>query len=91
MLGIAAAPIEFGLEPTDDDLRRTGELIGDAARPLLGVILGSSWESRIYFAQPTAQTITELHRRQGLTPVLMGAPEERALADEVRGFRPVAK
>ncbi len=86
LLGIPAAPIEFGLEPTDDDLRRTGDLIGNATRPLLGVILGSSWESRIYFAQPTAQAVTELHRRHGLTPVLMGAPEERALADEVRRY-----
>ena len=86
LLGLPAAPIAFGLEPTDDDLRRTAELIGNAPRPLLGVILGSSWESRIYFAQPTAQAISELHRRHGFTPVLIGAPEERGLADEVRKY-----
>ncbi|HEY2107119.1 MAG TPA: glycosyltransferase family 9 protein [Candidatus Binataceae bacterium] len=86
LLGIPAAPIEFGLEPSADDLRRTAELIGNAPRPLLGVILGSSWESRIYFAEPTAQAITEMHRRHGFTPVLIGAPEERSLADEVARY-----
>jgi heptosyltransferase I len=85
-LGIAPVPVEFGLEPGTEDMRRVGELIGDSARPLLGVILGSSWESRIYFAQSTAQTITELHRRRGLVPVLIGSPDERNLADEVRQY-----
>src|SRR5271166_4336181 len=84
-LGIAPAPIEFGLEPNAEALARARHLIGDSAPPLLlGVILGSSWESRIYFAEETAQAIADLHRREGLTPVLLGSPEERPLADEVR-------
>jgi heptosyltransferase-1 len=83
-LGIPAAPIEFGLEPSADDLRRAQQLIGGTSRPLLGVILGSSWESRIYFAQSTAEAIMELHRRHGLVPVLIGGPDERHLADGVR-------
>ena len=82
-LGIPAAPIEFGIEPSLDDLRRAAELIGNTAPPLLGVILGSSWESRIYFAQPTAQAIMELNRRHGLVPLLIGGPDERHLADAV--------
>ncbi|HXR36873.1 MAG TPA: glycosyltransferase family 9 protein, partial [Candidatus Binataceae bacterium] len=52
--------------------------------PLLGVILGSSWESRIYFAEETAQAIADLHHREGLTPVFLGSPAERRFADEVR-------
>jgi heptosyltransferase-1 len=84
-LGIPAAPIEFGLEPSAADLARVRQLIGKGEQPLLGVILGSSWESRIYFAEPTAQVITELFRRDGLTPILLGAPSERKLANEVRG------
>lgn len=83
-LGIAPAPIEFSLEPGDEDLRRAAELIGDTNRPLLGVILGSSWESRIYFAEPTAEAIVELNRRHGLVPVLLGAQNERPLAEGVR-------
>jgi lipopolysaccharide heptosyltransferase I len=90
LLGLPATPIEFGLEPSAHDLRRTGEIIGaeiigEVTQPLLGVILGSSWESRIYFAEQTAQVIAELHRRHGLTPVLIGGPEDRAIAGEVRG------
>src|SRR5579885_585628 len=83
-LGIAGAPIEFGLEPREEDLHRAAALIGDTNRPLLGVILGSSWESRIYFAQPAAEAIIELNRRHGLVPMLLGAPDERRLADGVR-------
>jgi ADP-heptose:LPS heptosyltransferase len=85
-LGIAPAPIEFGLEPTAESLMRARQLIGEAAAPLLGVILGSSWESRIYFAERTAQAVADLHRREGLTPVLLGSPAERPLADEVRAL-----
>ena len=83
-LGIAPVPIEFGLEPDAEAVVHARQLLGDGASPLLGVILGSSWESRIYFAEPTAHAITDLHRREGLTPVLLGSPAERALADEVR-------
>jgi heptosyltransferase I len=85
-LGIASSPIEFGLEPNDADLHRIGELLGNTARPLLGVILGSSWESRIYFPELTAEAIIELNRRHGLVPVLLGAPDERRLADGVRRY-----
>jgi heptosyltransferase-1 len=83
-LGIAPAPIEFGLEPRDDDLRRAAELIGRTDRPLLGVILGSSWESRIYFPQSTAEAISQLHCRHGLLPLLIGGRDDRALAEDVR-------
>jgi len=83
-LGIAPAPIEFGLEPTAEALARARQLIGDAPPPLLGVILGSSWESRIYFAEETALAIADLHRHEGLTPVFLGSPAERRFADEVR-------
>jgi ADP-heptose:LPS heptosyltransferase len=84
VLGLPAAPIEFGLEPREEDLRRAAALIGDTSRPILGVILGSSWESRIYFARSTAQAIIELHRRHQVIPMLLGAPDERHLADGVR-------
>jgi heptosyltransferase I len=83
-LGIATSPIEFGLEPAREDLGRVAELIGETTRPLLGVILGSSWESRIYFPQSTAEVIRQLHQRHGLVPLLIGGPDDRALADGVR-------
>ena len=82
-LGLPPAPVEFGLEPTPAEMARAGRLIGDAARPLLGVILGSSWESRTYFPEMTAEVIAELHRRHGLTPILLGGSDDRDLAAAV--------
>ncbi len=83
-LGIAPAPIEFGLEPGPEQLRRADEIIGACERPLLGVILGSSWESRIYFGRYAAQVVVEMNRRRGMIPVLIGSAGERHLADDVR-------
>jgi heptosyltransferase-1 len=68
-LGIAPSPIEFGLAATDDERTRALELLRDAPRPILAVILGSSWPSRIYFP--------------ALFPVLLGGPDETKLGDEV--------
>jgi ADP-heptose:LPS heptosyltransferase len=86
-LGLAAAPIEFGLKPTDEECTRVSDLLRDAPRPLMGVILGSSWPSRIYFPELTARAITTLSSAGNgdapLFPVLIGAPEEASLADEV--------
>jgi lipopolysaccharide heptosyltransferase I len=83
-LGIPSAPIEFGLEPTAEQMAHAERLLGGAARgPLLAAILGSSWESRIYFAEQTAAAIADIHRHHGLTPVLLGGPAERRLADDV--------
>jgi ADP-heptose:LPS heptosyltransferase len=86
-LGLATAPIEFGLAPTDEEAARAAELLRDAPRPLMGVILGSSWPSRIYFPELTARAITLLAGANNgavpLFPVLFGASEEASLAAEV--------
>ena len=86
-LGLAPAPIEFGLAATDDERARAVELLRDAPRPLLAVILGSSWPSRIYFPESTAAVIRRLARADGdspaLFPVLLGGPDETKLAGEV--------
>ena len=86
-LGLAPAPIEFGLAATDDERARALELLRDAPRPLVAVILGSSWPSRIYFPESTAAVIRRLARADGdspaLFPVLLGGPDETKLAGEV--------
>ncbi len=88
-LGIAPSPIEFGLTATDDERARALETLRDAPRPLLAVILGSSWPSRIYFPESTAAVIRKVARPDGespaLFPVLLGGPHENEtkLADEV--------
>lgn len=81
------APIEFGLTASADERARAADLLKDAPRPLLGVILGSSWESRIYFPDSTAAVIRDLARvhadSPAMFPVLLGGPDDTALADEV--------
>jgi ADP-heptose:LPS heptosyltransferase len=56
-------------------------------RPLLAVILGSSWPSRIYFPESIAAVIRRLAIPVGgtaaLFPVLLGATEESRLARQV--------
>src|SRR5262249_36446264 len=80
-LGLPPAPIEFGLAPTDDERGRARELLADAPRPLLGVILGSSWPSRLYFAKSIASVIRGLaHQGNGdgpsMFPVMLGSPDD---------------
>lgn len=87
-LGIAPGPIEFGLAPTAGERERANSLLKDAPRPLLGIILGSSWPSRVYFADSIAAVIRELAvSRAGssaLFPLLIGSGRaEISLAEEV--------
>ncbi len=86
-LGIAAAPIEFGLAATGDELTRALEMLRGVPRPILAVILGSSWPSRIYFPESTAAVIRRVGRAGGGSPalfsVLLGGRDETKLADEV--------
>jgi ADP-heptose:LPS heptosyltransferase len=86
-LGLVTAPIEFGLSPTDEEAARVRELLHGAPRPLMGVILGSSWPSRIYFPELTARAIKILTAASNgaapLFPVLLGAPAEASLAADV--------
>ncbi len=86
-LGIAQSPIEFGLAATDEERARALEMLRDAPRPILAVILGSSWPSRIYFPESTAAVIRMVACPGALSPalfpVLLGGPGETKLADEV--------
>jgi heptosyltransferase I len=86
-LGLAPVPIEFGLAASESERERVRAILADAPRPLLGVILGSSWPSRIYSAEATAAVIRELtHPAEGsaaMFPVFLGGPGEAGLAADV--------
>jgi heptosyltransferase I len=86
-LRLPPAPIEFGLAASDAERGQVRAMLSQAPRPLLGVILGSSWPSRIYSAKATAEVIRDLARpTEGtpkLYPVLIGGPGEAALASDV--------
>ena len=87
-LGLAPAPVEFGLAASDAERARAAAMLEGAPRPRLAVILGSSWPSRMYFSDAIAAVIREMAvARDGcpaLFPVLIGSGrDEMALADQV--------
>ena len=89
-LGLPPAPIEFGLAASPSEVQRASELLKDAPAPRLAVILGSSWPSRVYFPKSIAAVIRGVSDRNcingngpALFPVLLGGPEETALAADV--------
>jgi ADP-heptose:LPS heptosyltransferase len=86
-LEIPPAPIEFGLAPSSQERDRARAMLAEAPRPLLAVILGSSWPSRIYFPESTAAVIKDLARNgensPALFPVLLGGPDETGLGADV--------
>jgi lipopolysaccharide heptosyltransferase II len=86
-LDLPAAQVEFGLAlpPTEDSHARA--FVTGLPRPIMGVILGSSWPSRIYFPESIAQVIRALafpvEGNPGLFPVLLGSRDDQALAAAV--------
>jgi ADP-heptose:LPS heptosyltransferase len=89
-LGLPPVPIEFGLSASPAESEGIRELLKDAPRPCVGVILGSSWPSRIYFAKSIAAVIRGARDRNdangngsGLFPILLGGPDEMGIASEV--------
>jgi heptosyltransferase-1 len=86
-LQLPPAPIEFGLEPTEEELTFARTLLADAPAPRLGIILGSSWPSRLYFPDAIAAVAREAANAAdgvpGLYPVLLGGPAEASFAAEV--------
>lgn len=86
-LGLPAGPIEFGLLASVQERERAQALLRGTPGPMLGVILGSSWPSRLYFPESIAQVILSLARPSNgtaaLFPVLLGSPAEAPMAAEV--------
>ncbi len=85
-LDLPETPIEFGLQLGGDEAARALAHLEGLPRPLLGVILGSSWPSRIYFPEAVAAAIRDLTAANGaapLTPILIGGPEDAALGAAV--------
>lgn len=86
-LGLPPAPIAFGLEASIRERARARDLLANVPRPIVGVILGSSWPSRLYFPESIAAVISELARPSNgaapLNPILLGSREELAIAADV--------
>ena len=85
LLGLPERAVSFGLDPSAEARRRVAAILGDVPRPRLGVILGSSWPSRIYPPAAIATVIRTLAdpAEGGFFPILIGGPDDNQLAAAV--------
>jgi lipopolysaccharide heptosyltransferase II len=82
-LGVPPSPVEFGLRTTDAEEREIDRLLGDLGRPFVAAFVGSSCESRLWFADRTAR-IAEAMAARRLATVLIGGPGDVGFAAAVQ-------
>ena len=81
-LELPPAPVEFGLRLSDAESVRVETLLAPVRRPYVAAFVGSSCDSRLWFADRTARVLESMARR-GLTPVLLGGPGDVAFAASI--------
>jgi lipopolysaccharide heptosyltransferase II len=78
------AAIEFGLSLDATEESRVDELVRGVPRPFVAAFVGSTWESRWWYPDRTAEVLRALRGRFGLGAVLLGASaREQEFAGEV--------
>lgn len=82
-LGLAPAAVEFRLALRSEEEGEVDALLAAVERPFAALPIGSTAETRLWFAEETARVIEALAER-GLAAVLVGGPGEE------RWSRPVA-
>src|SRR5262249_32569975 len=83
-LGLAPGEIEFGLAPTDAEVREAAALTAGLEGPLVAACLGSSCSSGRWFPGEAAAALRALRARHGAAAVLLGTPADAAFAAAVR-------
>jgi len=81
-LGIEQTPVTFGLSLSAVEAQRVDKLLYDVRPPFVAAFVGSSCESRLWFADRTAAVANAL-ATQGLSTVLVGGSGDIAFADAV--------
>lgn len=79
--GANSGQLQFGLKSSESDLismssKLSEQLNVEKMPPFMGLILGSSWPSRFWFAESYARLIEEVYQRYGIVPVLIGGQAE---------------
>jgi ADP-heptose:LPS heptosyltransferase len=87
-LGLAPAPVEFGLAPTAAEAADAERLVAGLAGPLVAASLGSSCPSRRWFPERTAAVLAALARSHGASAVLLGTAADGAFARAVAAAGP---
>ena len=88
-LELPSFPPRFDVTLTPDEEARVAQLLVPLARPFAALFLGSTWGSRVWFAERYATLIDGLDAR-GLDTVLVGGADVRTMADATvrRSARP---
>lgn len=85
--------MDFGLIPTEAETAKVNALLAGTAQPAAQpaaakravLLLGSTWESRLWPAESYRELIGEMQKRWGITAVLVGGKREAAFAKEIAG------
>jgi len=80
-LELPATPVRFDLTLTPDEDAAVARLLTPLAGPFAALFLGSTWPSRLWFAERYAAVVDALADR-GLATVLVGGSDVRTLAAE---------
>lgn len=78
-LELPDTPPRFDVTLTADEERRVGEVLAPIGRPFAALFLGSTWESRVWFADRYAALVDALDAA-GLDAVLVGGTDVTAMA-----------
>ncbi len=88
-LGFAHQPLRFELPVTEQDRAEARTLLQQEGVNGVGYCLiapGTRWETKMWSAEGFAQVADQLRERFALTPVLIGMPDERDIAERVVGI-----
>jgi lipopolysaccharide heptosyltransferase II len=81
-LGVAPAPISFGIRLDASEEARVSELLGGVGDRFAALFVSSTWPSRAWFPGPTADLCQALEKR-GLSVVLLGTAADEGFVREV--------
>jgi lipopolysaccharide heptosyltransferase II len=87
-LGLEAGPVEFGLRVAPEEADRARALVAAIGRPFVAAFVGSTWPSRFWLAEATAEVLREVSRRFGLGAVLLGGRGEEEFGARVAAASP---
>ena len=92
-IGVPHGEPAWHLGPTDDERERARAIVGDAAGPVVGLVVATSKAEKNWLPERYAELALRLHRTMNARIVLLGGtmPIERAAADVIMKDAAAAK
>ncbi len=84
-LGVDPAPVEWKLEPSDEERSKQRAFFERLDRPVCAVVVGTSKPGKNWLPERYARVLERIEADHGLQPVLVGGPSaiEREAADRI--------